>query len=196
MSQDTGSKPAPPPDASGAESSARVREVDPSEVRSIASLLRGANEVIESRIVGASMGSTMPPGTRIRIQCGDASEWPIGAVVVFFTGRTLVGHRVVGRGTGRARDYWVTRGDGTILCDEPVDRDAILGVVTEWASDADWHPVPANVPVGPVRRAAAGAALTVLRVMLRIDVALASRWARGSVRLANGLRRLRGSRGA
>jgi len=172
--------------------SARVRVVDPSEIRAVASLLKRSNDVIESRILGESMGATMPAGTRIRIRCGDISEWSIGAVVVFFTGRTLVGHRVVARGTGRAKDYWVTRGDGTLLCDAPVHQDAILGVVTEWASAADWHPVPAYSPAGSLRRLAAGSACAILRFLLRIDEGLAGRWATGMVRLANAVRRLRG----
>lgn len=192
MRPDDGGAGAPRPEAPGREASARVRVVDPSEIRAVASLLKRSNEVIESRIVGASMGATMPAGTRIRIRCGDVSEWSIGAVVVFFTGRTLVGHRVVARGTGRAKDYWVTRGDGTLLCDAPVHRDAILGVMTEWASEADWHPVPAYTPASSVRRLAAGSACAILRLLLRIDVGLASRWATGTVRLASALRQLPG----
>lgn len=177
-----------------APAAARVRVVEPSEVRAVASLLKRSNEVIESRIVGASMGATMPAGTRIRIRCGDVSEWSNGAVVVFFTGRTLVGHRVVARGTGRAKHYWVTRGDGTILCDAPVHQDVILGVVTACTGGTDWHPVPAYVPAGPVRRLAASATCAILRLLLQIDVGVATRWATGTVRLGHGFRRLRGEK--
>jgi len=173
-----------------------ARAVDPSEIRAIASLLKRSDETIESTVVGTSMGATLRAGTRIRIRCGDA-EWPLGAVVVFFTGQTLVGHRVVARGTGTAVDYWVTRGDGTVVCDVPVHRDEILGTVTAWMDDGAWKAVPPHAPAGGWRRLLAGTVLAMLRCALRVDVRLAGRWATGTARLATlpgGVGRARGAR--
>lgn len=117
--------------------------IEPEKLLTVALRFRSTMDIVESRISGHSMRSTLPAGSRIRIQCGNLDGAMSGTVVAFLGGSTLIAHRVVSRGRGpRARDFLLTRGDATIICDAPVQADRVLGVVTHVAIGDQWRPLP------------------------------------------------------
>ncbi len=142
----------------------------------LAPLLKRAGSVIESEIRGWSMGGTLAPGTRIRIRCGTAASYPAGIVIAFVGGRGLVGHRVVGYGRPREGGaLLLTRGDGTLVCDPPIEPERVLGEVIEWRDGEMWRPLPAAPPRGLLRRGAAAGMLQLVRSALAMDPRLAAR---------------------
>lgn len=142
----------------------------------LAPLLKRAGSVIESEIRGWSMGGTLAPGTRIRIHCGTAASYPVGTVIAFVGGVGLVGHRVVGHGRPRAGGaLLLTRGDGTLVCDPPIEPGRILGEVIEWRDGVTWRPLPAAPPRGLLGRATAAGTLLLVRTALAVDPRLAAR---------------------
>lgn len=144
----------------------------------LAPFLKRAGSVIESQIRGRSMGGTLVSGTRIRIRCGTSLDYPEGAVIAFLGGRGLVGHRVVGRGRDRQGGaLLLTRGDGSLICDPPVEPDRILGEVIEWQDGESWRPLPAAPPNTLLGRGTAAGTLLLIRVALAVDPRLAARTA-------------------
>jgi hypothetical protein len=151
----------------------------------LAPLLKRAGRTIESEIRGRSMGPTLPSGCRIRIQCDEARSYRTGTVVAFMAGRGLVGHRVVWRGADRlGRPLLLTCGDGTPLCDAPVEAARILGEVTEWHDGTVWRPVGAAPPATARWRLGAALVRLVVRLCLTADARLAARVAALLPRLA------------
>lgn len=142
----------------------------------LAPLLQRAGAVIESEIRGRSMGGTLPPGTRIRIRCDAARDYPEGTVLAFQGGRGLVGHRLVGRALDRrGLTLLLTRGDGTVIPDPPIEPARVLGEVVAWQQGEAWLPPrPAPSRSGPAR-AAASAAMWLVRIALAIHPGLAAR---------------------
>lgn len=142
----------------------------------LAPLLKRAGSVIESEIRGRSMAGTLVAGTRIRIRCGTGTEYPDGAVIAFIGGRGLVGHRVVGRGRSRqGQAHLLTRGDGSLVCDPPVEPERVLGEIIEWQDGDTWRAVPAAPGVSFVGRGGAAANLLLVRLLLAVDAGLAAR---------------------
>ncbi len=142
----------------------------------LAPLLQRTGRVIESEISGVSMGSTLPAGTRIRIQCEDPASARLGTVVAIMAERGLFGHRLLWRGTDR-RGYptVLTRGDGSPVCDPPVAADRILGEITHWYAAPEWRPVPVADAAPRLRRVPAGLMLLAVRLAVAIDLRLATR---------------------
>ncbi len=152
-----------PPDAPAPE------YVEPDKLLAVALRLRSTLGIVESRISGHSMQSTLPAGSRIRIQCGNVDGVMSGTVVAFLGGSTLIAHRVVGRGRGpRARDFLLTRGDATIICDAPVHADDVLGVVTHVAIGDQWRPLPSESR-SLLARVAAGFVSGTMTLALELD---------------------------
>ncbi len=137
---------APPPPASPL----------PDAAHSLAPLLQRAGAVIDSEIRGRSMGKTLPPGTKIRIRCATGADYAPGTVIAFLGGNGLVGHRVVGRAGAQ---YLLTRGDGTVICDPPVEASRVLGEIIEWQDGEAWRAVPA----APTRGALSGLVATAVQ---------------------------------
>jgi hypothetical protein len=151
-------------------------------------LLQRAGRDIESTIHGRSMGSTLPPGTRILIRCREDGAYPTGAVVAFVATRGLVGHRVVGRRLdppGAAT--LLTRGDGTLICDPPLEAARVLGEVTNWHDGETWRPVPAAPARSAMPRLGAAGLLLLVRLALAVDRELATRLTRILAALAQRL---------
>lgn len=141
----------------------------------LAFVLKRARGVIESEIRGDSMGATLQPATRIRIQCGAAPLRDTGSVVAFEGPGGLVGHRVVGRVTGRGgRALLMTRGDGMLVCDPPLDPERVLGEITAYQQGADWLPLPAAPAARAALRTARAATLAIVRGATRLSPALAA----------------------
>jgi hypothetical protein len=132
---------------------------DPARILAVASSLRGPDRAVESTVAGMSMGRTLPPGARIRIDLGSRAAGEVGDVVTFLAGGQVVVHRIVHRGRqGAGRGYLVTRGDITLAPDRPVRQDAVLGVVTGVRSGGAWV-APAGAPRGSLRARLARAGL-------------------------------------
>jgi hypothetical protein len=114
------------------------------DINIVARLLKQAGTTLECELSGASMGSSIPDGSRLRLRFVHEPELAIGDVVAFDAAGTVIVHRIVGLGRfGPARSYVVTRGDGSLLIDHPVPRAAVLGIVQEWTRDGRWQRVPA-----------------------------------------------------
>ena len=129
-----------------------VRFVSPESIRTLGAMLQRTHAVIGSEIRGSSMGSTLPDHAKVRIACRPNPEYQLGDVVAYLWGDALIAHRIVGRGRQpRTRGFYLTRGDGQLLCDPAVSARAILGLVDAWFDGTGWRPVAANSPSG-VRR--------------------------------------------
>jgi len=143
----------------------------------IASLLQDARRVIESTVVGGSMSPSLPDGARVRIECGNEMDLKPGTVVAFMSGETpIIGHRIVAMGRRiRTHNLIVTRGDNSILCDLPIGRNRILGVIVDWYSGNQWRPIPAPRNAGIFHRIMAAIFKSLVIVTLEMNVEL-SRW--------------------
>jgi len=126
-----------------------VQFVSPDSIRMLGALLQRSNTLIESEIRGPSMGTTLPDHVKVRIACRLTPEYQPGDVVAYWWGNALIAHRVVGRGKQtRTRDFYLTRGDGHVLCDPAVSAGAILGLVSAWFDGSQWLPVATKPPRG------------------------------------------------
>jgi hypothetical protein len=79
---------------------------------------------------GASMRPTLPVECEIEIRPLPAKA-PLGALIVFVIGDTLIAHRLVRRSGGR----WIVQGDGRLGPDRPLTPEQVLGVVAAAYAD-------------------------------------------------------------
>jgi hypothetical protein len=179
-------------DRSAVEDAWRWHVMAPDEPAGLASVLRQCDRVLECTTAGTSMGATLPPGSRIRFRCGP-NEPRLGDVVVLVFGQAdLLAHRVVGAGRGpRSRAYLITRGDGSVLCDQPIQRAAVLGIVLDRATDAGWRCLDPPRSSGLGRRLTAALHRRAMLAAMEIDVRLAVRLAAASYWLLERLRAVR-----
>ena len=166
---------------------APARFVRAEDMRSLAHLLKRSGSCIESEIRGPSMGPTLPPGTRVRIRCGEDLTFEPGQIVAFLSEDRLIAHRLLGRGRhGRARGFLLTRGDATALCDAPVTATTVLGIVTGRLVGDEWGQVPPSPAPTPFTRAMQAIA----NLLLDVHPALARLFALAAFRVRNSLLRL------
>jgi signal peptidase I len=139
-----------PPPRELAEAVATLLEADPARIVALASSLRGPNRVIESTVVGTSMGEGLRPGSRIRIELRERPHPGVGEVIAFLTADQVIVHRVVHRGRGGAgAGHLLTRGDAVLVPDPPLPHGRVIGPVTAvWCHDR-WTPLepPRRWPV-------------------------------------------------
>lgn len=172
--------------------------VTPQDLSAIAALLKHTHAHVESQVQGGSMGATLPPGARIRLSCRETADYRTDDVIVYVQGSGLVAHRLVGRGRrGRARGYFITRGDASATCDPPVPIERAVGLVTGWRrADAEaWQPVGPpttrswpSALIATISHAAIGTLLEIHPPLARAAATLARR-------LYGQVARLRGGRG-
>ena len=142
MSRSEASVETPSPDVVAAVG--RLLTVDPSRTIAVARTLSGPDRTVESTVSGTSMGSGLPPGSRIRIALARRDRFEAGEVVAYVVGSQLVVHRVVHRGRAlAARGYLITCGDATLVPDPPVDQGHVLGSVTGVWRGGAWAPLAA-----------------------------------------------------
>jgi len=79
---------------------------------------------------GASMRPTLPVECEIEIR-PLPPKLPLGALIVFVIGDTLIAHRLVRRSGGR----WIVQGDGRLGPDRPLTPEQVLGVVAAAYAD-------------------------------------------------------------
>ncbi|HMH53016.1 MAG TPA: hypothetical protein VK548_22450 [Candidatus Acidoferrum sp.] len=123
------------------EAARRFFQENPARILTVASALRAPNRTIESTVLGGSMGATMRAGSRIRIELGRPRRYDPGEVIAFVAGEHVVVHRVVRRARRWPDGYVLTRGDATVLPDQPVGTDRVLGAVTAIQQGGSWVPV-------------------------------------------------------
>jgi hypothetical protein len=153
----------------------------PDEVARLARLLTHRERVVECVSAGNSMGQVLPSGTPLRFRCG-RSDPKLGDVVVVLAGPTdLIVHRVVGKGWGpRARGYLLTRGDNSVLCDQPVPASAVLGVVEECGRGHGWANLDPPRPRGILPTLASGVLKALMLAALAVHPRLAAWMAAGA----------------
>ncbi len=153
---------------------------DPARILAVASSLRGPDRSIESTVEGKSMGRTLPPGSRIRIELADRPGYEVGEVVAFLARGKVVVHRVVHKSQrGAARGRLLTRGDAALVPDPAIDVASVLGAVTAIDRDGGWVP-----PDGRPRRSLPA------RVVASLALAIVARVLEASPRAADVVVRL------
>ncbi len=107
---------------------------------------------------GASMRPTLPSACEIDI-VPLPDQTPLGSLIVFASGNTLIAHRLV----RRAGKYWIVQGDGRLGPDRPLLPEQVLGLVTAahldgrciWPSAAEkaarWYWVARHHLLRPLR---------------------------------------------
>jgi len=154
-------------------------------------VLRKTGSSVICEVSGPSMGPTLPHGSTLRIDFGSPSGVHVGEVIAFHAGAQLVVHRVVARGIfGRARDYVITQGDGSLVADHPMRAEQALGVVREWRDGAEWKPIASFVPRG-WRQLARRALLWPVVAMLHVHRSAAFALTFGAATVQCAVRKLR-----
>lgn len=74
---------------------------------------------------GASMRPTLPPACEIDI-VPLPNQTPLGSLIVFASGNTLIAHRLV----RQTKKRWIVQGDGRLGPDRPLLPEQVLGLVT------------------------------------------------------------------
>ena len=138
---------------------------DQERILALAASLRAPNRVVESTVKGVSMGSGLPPESRIRIDMSHHQRFEIGAVVAFVGGNQVIVHRVVHNG----RDHLLTRGDARLVPDPPVRQDQVLGPVTAVIRNGSWMELDLPRKRSLRSRICASAILRIAAAMLRVS---------------------------
>jgi hypothetical protein len=116
--------------------------IDQSELPGILAILKRTREGLVSTVHGGSMATTLPEGARVRLRFPDPSEIAEGQVVALAVNGRLIAHRVVHLGRSpQSKNYLVTCGDATLLCDVPVHIRSVVGIITERQIGEDWTPL-------------------------------------------------------
>ena len=142
---------------------------DPTRITALVSSLRAPGRSIESTVEGMSMGRSLPPGSRIRIQLIDLESYDAGSVIAFLVGNKVVVHRVMYRGLGAAAGHLLTRGDAPLVPDPPVPHSQILGLVTGVWKDGRWMDLPEPTRRSPTARIASSFLLLVAKGLLNLS---------------------------
>ena len=103
----------------------------------------------------------------------------------------LLTHRIVAVSGGQpTKQRIVARGDATTICDVPIARQDVLGVVVAFSDGHAWRDVPGPVARGGWRGAVAAGIVLAVRVTLPVHTRLATgvvvlaRWCSAARRLA------------
>jgi hypothetical protein len=156
------------------------------------SLLKKSGQSFESVVHGKSMEPTLPDGAAIEIGPLEPAGLRVGQIVVCANAHKLIAHRIVYSGTGaRERSLVLTQGDGCLLCDPPIRKDAIQGVVTAIRIDGRWQEPAAIWVRRSWRQIVAKTHVYLMRTCLAVDWRFARFVARGLIVIAAVPRRFR-----
>lgn len=114
------------------------------------------------QVHGQSMGEALRDGSDVRILVAKPPALPgcaEGDVALFWSPEReqLVAHRVVQRGSNfHGEPYVITRGDGCVLCDAPLNLDEVIGTVVQVRKEDSWEPVPPPARLPLWKRGLAG----------------------------------------
>ncbi|HEX2827011.1 MAG TPA: S24/S26 family peptidase [Burkholderiales bacterium] len=146
---------------------------DAARIHAVASRFEPAERFLESTVTGASMGATLPPGSRIRIEPKRHGVYEPGEIIAYLLRGEVIVHRVIHRGRfGAAAGYLLARGDATVVADPPVVLANVLGPVRAVLRDGAW------VAPAAARRRSLHARLVSALVLAvaRVGLALSPRW--------------------
>ncbi len=134
----------------------------------VAKLMLRAGRDVEIAATGGSMSPAIAPDARLRLRSPGATLAP-GDVISFESGSVVLTHRAVAVG----RRYVIARGDALTVCDLPVPREMILGVVAQVFDGANWISVPAASPRPASKESLSALLLIAVRSLLLVHVQLA-----------------------
>jgi hypothetical protein len=150
-----------------------------SDLQALVALVSKTGRSVVCTLHGRSMGRGLPDDTLICIHALRGDECQVGQLVVFDVNGTLVAHRVVYLGAGpRLGGFVLTHGDGRIPCDPPIERSAVLGVVTDYCCDGNWRPVDRRASRSALGRLRAMLHVTFIRTCMLFSVPMAQWMAR------------------
>ena len=125
------------------------------------------------------MAPAIPDGARIHIRAGTEERCGVGDVIAFVGGSRVIAHRIVYEGRrGAARRFLVAQGDGNWLCDPPVNRSTVVGIVEGFSVGGDRRPVGPATPMPLLRRRVALTSQRMIIAALERDPLRAIRIAR------------------
>jgi hypothetical protein len=108
---------------------------------------------IDITLRGGSMCPAIPKGASIRIQVDYKGTYVPGQVVAFLTDSSIMVHRLIYCGSaGKAKNYFLTRGDAMRTFDPPVHIDSILGPVVAFEDNGNWRTPPSRPPGSKIGR--------------------------------------------
>ena len=84
---------------------------------------------VRFRAGGGSMSPTIQPGEAITVEPAAATEIKLKDIVLYQTGRGVIGHRVVRIANRKGERVFLARGDAGQSAGEPVAAEQILGKV-------------------------------------------------------------------
>jgi len=153
---------------------------DPERIIAFAADLRESNALLECQLRGGSMESAIPRGSTIRIQMSKPRQYQIGEVVAFVRESGLCVHRIVHQCiTLGANEYVITRGDGCVYPDPPVNLAKVLGRVINFKHGQDWQMVDYSPPSDArIRLMLADMLVAITSALIRINVSSAGMAAR------------------
>ena len=148
--------------------------LDVEHLRVCVSLLHKVGRTVESYVQGESMGSTLPDGSRVRIAAALPNSLQPGDIIACLSEGFLSAHRLVYCGAQHGQsEYFLTQGDGWILCDSPRHVSTILGKVEECFIVGQWVRAAPHASRSPKAQRAADQQVALLSRCLRLHVGLA-----------------------
>ena len=158
----------------------------PDRILAVAEPFQKEGRVVQSRVKGPSMGSSLPDGAPILIGLCRREAYAPGSIVAFVGPQKITVHRVAFCGrTGRRKGALVTRGDAALLPDPPLEVGSVLGLVIGVQRDGRWvEPSPCE-PRSALRRLTAHTLELAVANLCRVSLP----FARSVVTTAYGSRR-------
>lgn len=154
---------------------------------SILAMLKRSRDGLVSTVRGGSMATTLPEGTRVRLMFSDPSQIAEGQVVALAVNGRLIAHRVAHLGrSAQSRNYLVTCGDATVLCDVPVHIRSVVGIITERQIGEVWAPL-GRINAGGWRRGVSKVFTFFIGRLLDVNVEVALWTAREALRVRHAL---------
>jgi hypothetical protein len=125
---------------------ASVEGLEGERLLAVLRIWKGQRRTLSARFGGASMRPTIDPADEVAFACGEAPA--VGEVAVLVSDGKLMVHRVV----ARSADWWLTRGDASVVPDYPLREEAVIGRVVTVARGGVPGP-PGAAPASWARRA-------------------------------------------
>lgn len=146
----------------------------------VAKLMLRAGREVEIGATGRSMSPSIPRGATLRLRPPTGSLTP-GDVISFQSGGVLLTHRIVAISGGQGtQQRLVARGDAATICDTPITRDDVLGVVVSFSDGPAWRDVPSPIS----RHGWRGVVAAVIVLAVRATLPVHARLAGGVIMLA------------
>jgi hypothetical protein len=104
----------------------------PERLSALCELWQRQRQVVHVTLQGNSMLPAIPPGSTLRLACGDA-EFVVGEVLAVRQQDRLVIHRLIRIDReSHSEALYICRGDANDFADPPIPRSQIVGVVRQY----------------------------------------------------------------